>query len=273
MQNFRTMDVYKLLKEIPSQGTKLYVMAYHEVKNVNKFLQHLKLYKERNVILTFDDGDVSFYKNVFPIVREFKIPTILFIITSLIDTSKPFWWDEVKYHLGEIEGEKKVWDLKKISNKSREAFIKKLKESSKRSKLEVCQLTSEQLREMQSSGIVIGNHTHTHPLLDMCIPSEIKNELLESKEFFEKNNLSGFDLFAYPNGNHNNKVESIIRDEGIKYAFLFDHRINKGEKNPLKISRLRVNDSTSIWKLYLIMSGIHSNILPIRKKIHSILNV
>ncbi len=56
------------------------------------------LYKnknERKVLLTIDDGLISFYKNAWPILREKKIPFILFVNTKNVGTFNYMNWEQI----------------------------------------------------------------------------------------------------------------------------------------------------------------------------------
>jgi len=86
-----------------------------------------------------------------------------------------------------------------------------------------------------------------------------------SVEFLKTNDFD-HNIFAYPNGNFSSSSEKVLKSSNIKLAFLFDHKINFHLNDPLRISRLIVNDSTPLWKLKFILSGLHSKILPFTKK-------
>ena len=59
--------------------------------------------KKRKILLTIDDGYTSFYKNAWPILKEKKIPFILFISTREIGKYNYMNWDEIKeIHLSGI---------------------------------------------------------------------------------------------------------------------------------------------------------------------------
>ena len=248
------------------------VLAYHKILNRHSFLRQIQYLirnndfdcSNQNLFITVDDGDPSFYHNAFPILKKYNIPAILFVITDLINTQKPFWWDEIEYYLGKEEGNKKVWEVKGWANKKRESYLKNLRGKSSKPIFKYEQLTTAQLKEMQNAGIIIANHSHTHPMFDQCTCEELENEIKNSTNFLKELGFTP-DIFAYPNGNYSPVAESILQKYGIKQAYLFDHKINKGEENPLRISRLVVNDTTPIWKFKLILSGWHSRILPITK--------
>lgn len=249
------------------------IITYHEFGNVSNFEKQLQLLsRQKKVLLTTDDGDLSFYTTAYPLILKYKIPTILFIIPSLIETEEPFWWNEVYYYLGKTAGSGKIKTLKSIPNTERIAYLESLRMSVDKPLLKQTQLTVAQLQEMQNNGIIIANHSFTHPMFDQCSEAEIRNELRLTKAFFEQNQLNGYSLFAYPNGNYNELAEKVLQEEGIEKAFLFDHKINKANFNPLRISRLSVDDYTPIWKYKFILSGWHSTILPLTKTLHNLIS-
>ena len=52
--------------------------------------------KQRKILLTIDDGFLSFYKNAWPILKERKIPFILFVSTREVGSSNYMDWDHIK---------------------------------------------------------------------------------------------------------------------------------------------------------------------------------
>ena len=83
----------------------------------NDFLQHLKIIEENNIkfikpdnfeielknnknhrkiLLTIDDGFLSFYENAWPVLKEKKIPFILFISTREVGAFNYMTWDQIR---------------------------------------------------------------------------------------------------------------------------------------------------------------------------------
>lgn len=248
------------------------ILVYHSFKNVRNFEKQLQLLKKhKNVLVTTDDGDLTFYTVAYPLLLKYNIPSILFVIPSLIGTDTPFWWNEVMYYLGEVKGFEKATQLKYIPNQERIDYLIALRSQHDKPLFKQQQLTVEQLLEMERNGIIIANHSDSHPMFDQCNEEEIRNEIKNTKSFFERTTIKGYSIFAYPNGGYNDMSETILKQEGIEYAFLFDHKVNKGIRNPLRISRLSVNDSTPLWKFKFILSGWHSKLVPLNKFLYKFL--
>ena len=65
--------------------------------NPKDFEKELKNNKsKRKILLTIDDGFESFYKNAWPILKEKKIPFILFVSTREIGAYNYMTWDQIK---------------------------------------------------------------------------------------------------------------------------------------------------------------------------------
>jgi peptidoglycan/xylan/chitin deacetylase (PgdA/CDA1 family) len=52
--------------------------------------------KQRKILLTIDDGFLSFYENAWPILKEKKIPFILFVSTKEVGSFNYMNWDQIK---------------------------------------------------------------------------------------------------------------------------------------------------------------------------------
>ena len=84
---------------------------------INDFKQHLKIIKDnkisfvdpkkfenelknnksqRKVLLTIDDGFLSFYENAWPILKEEKIPFILFVSTREVGLFNYMTWEQIR---------------------------------------------------------------------------------------------------------------------------------------------------------------------------------
>ena len=84
---------------------------------LNDFLQHLKIIEEnsmtfvnpknfeyelknnkskRKILLTIDDGFSSFYKNAWPILKQKKIPFILFVSTREVGAFNYMTWEQIR---------------------------------------------------------------------------------------------------------------------------------------------------------------------------------
>ena len=131
------LEIFKeQLKIIENEG----IQFIHPMK----FEEHLsKNKKERKVLLTIDDGLLSFYKNAWPILKKKKIPFILFVNTREVGSFNYMDWDQIlelhqsdhveignHSHSHEYLVEESAETIEKDIKKSIEIFNKKLGKNS-----------------------------------------------------------------------------------------------------------------------------------------------
>ena len=83
------LDVFKNQLEIIDSEN----MQFIHPKDFGKEINQNK--KERKVLLTIDDGLLSFYQNAWPILRDKEIPFILFVNTREVGAFNYMNWDQI----------------------------------------------------------------------------------------------------------------------------------------------------------------------------------
>ncbi|MDI6645197.1 MAG: polysaccharide deacetylase family protein [Methanobacteriaceae archaeon] len=197
---------------------------------------------EKAVAITFDDGYKDNYEYAFPILKKYDIPATIFLSTGPIEQKKLFWSDEVSYVLLNTElksidiedigtyqlnsDEDKikasisvVEKLKKMENNKKEFIIKDLINltgvniPSRLGKQNI--LSWNEIKKMNRNGIDFGAHTVNHPILTNIPLDEAKMEIMNSKNRIEEILNTEVKSFAYPNGDFNEEILSLVRDSGF----------------------------------------------------------
>ncbi len=75
-------------------------------------------------------------------------------------------------------------------------------------------MSAEQLRELQSAGMIIGSHTVTHPWLGRLPLEQAREELRESKKTLESILGAPVPWLCYPSGSFNDEVIGTARELG-----------------------------------------------------------
>jgi len=87
--NIRINDFKEHIKIIEDNKIK-----FINPKNFEEELRNNKL--QRKILLTIDDGFLSFYENAWPILKSKKIPFILFISTREVGAFNYMSWDQIE---------------------------------------------------------------------------------------------------------------------------------------------------------------------------------
>ena len=87
--NIKMSDFKKHLQIIQNSNIKFI--------NPKNFEEEIKINKkQRKILLTIDDGFLSFYENAWPILKEKKIPFILFVSTREVGSFNYMNWEQIK---------------------------------------------------------------------------------------------------------------------------------------------------------------------------------
>ena len=275
---------------------RLVVLAYHGVDDEERFALHLDwlvrhthplsldeaidtAYGRRppaahSVLVTFDDGRRSILDVALPLLRDRGVPAVAFVVAGLIGTDEPFWWDEVvalweaggRLPGGPTSDARAVvrW-LKSVPDDDRRGALLELRQRAGSPSLVAPQLRPEELRELESHGVAIGNHTLTHPCLPRCTDERIGSEIRDAHALLTAWLGHEPRSFAYPNGDIDARAEAAVASAGYELAFLFDHRLaDVPARHPLRTSRVRVDSDTTFDRFRTIMSGAHPAVHHLR---------
>jgi peptidoglycan/xylan/chitin deacetylase (PgdA/CDA1 family) len=220
-------------------------------------------------VITIDDGYRDCYDIAFPILRERKIPATAFVVTDFVDQATWLWTDKVRYvtasasaslleatiedhslrialdgRYSRLKGAERVnTELKQIPDEAKDFAICEIAESLGVTiptvpPAEFFPLSWEQVREMDSSGVEIGSHTVTHPILTRISAPRLRNELRDSRSRLEDVLGRKVELLGYPNGDHNLAVQHEAARAGYKCAVTADYGLNNGDSNLLALKRI-----------------------------------
>lgn len=217
-----------------------------------------KKINSKTVHLTVDDGHISTYSIIYPILKELGLSASIFVSPKIIKEQTNFWYaecgdydqDKLKEAIAEILSipTKDLADFYAISImktlpletnwKIIKAYQNKYKVPTKD-----CQYISiEQLLELEQSGIFsIGAHTMNHPILANESNIDSRNEISDSINELSKLLNRKIETFAYPNGSKGldfgEREINILKDSNINYAFSFEFKNLSTSDNLLSIPR------------------------------------
>jgi peptidoglycan/xylan/chitin deacetylase (PgdA/CDA1 family) len=224
----------------------------------------------RAVLVTFDDGHRSVLDVGLPLLRERGIPAVAFVVAGLVDTDTPFWWTEtieLAGRGGSVAGMPPlappdvVRALKRAPDDRRRDAIEELRRTASGLVTPTPQLSSADLRALESAGIAIGNHTWSHPCLGRCSDDVVREEIERAHGMLEDALGHAPASFAYPDGDYDPRAAWALRDLGYRAAFLFDHRLSLPRpRDRMAVSRLRVNSTTTLDRFRTITSGLHPTV-------------
>ena len=221
--------------------------------------------------ITFDDGYLDNYQLAFPILTAMKIPATFFVATGLIESQTIPWWDEIAWHIKQCDlNELKLPSWNKVitlsaKNKSENIrqVLSQFKSASTQIEAQLVELrsitglslshyTSEfmtwaQLLEMESAGMTIGAHSHSHRIFSSLNATDLSHELSHAKKLLEEQLANEVLSISYPVGNastYNKDMFDEIEHQGYLLAFTFRYFINQQlSANKFQLGRFSISEA------------------------------
>jgi len=180
--------------------------------------------KKNCAVITFDDGYKNNIRNALPILKKYRMPATFFVSTGFLDGG--LMWNDIiieslrRTSNNEIDLRDEglgYYSLKNISERSHAItnIIKKLKylDSLRRDELvskikclsdvnlpDDIMMNEEDISHLARSGMELGAHTVTHPILSRISDDDASFEIQKSKHDLESISGGKVFAFAYPNG-------------------------------------------------------------------------
>lgn len=231
----------------------------------------------RALAITFDDGYADNYEVALPILRRHSLQATFFVATGFLDDGC-MWNDQIVETIRRSRSSVldltglglpgiEFLDLKDIEQR-RSAIetligaikylpvptrLKLCEELSVRAKVEIpadLMMSSGQVVALRQSGMQIGAHTVTHPILATLDPIEAKTEVAQSKRELERLLSEEVCLFAYPNGQPGSDYKpadvDMVRSLGFKAAVSTTWGAARQDTDLFQIPRFTPWDRTRI---------------------------
>ncbi len=226
--------------------------------------------------ITFDDGDISFYNIVYPLLKKHNIPVSIYVSPKAAKERINFWFQEIReyddHKLMSVINSNIKFSKDTKEAKSIRAILKSLPLNQILAILEQyrCEtntsvkppmnMTINQLRELDASDLVtIGAHTLNHPILKNESNKECETEIKNSIEGLSEILNKEITCFAYPNGSpgldFDHREINILKDNNIKTAFSTENKALSKNDNPLSIPRNGISYGSKSFVFIKLLSG------------------
>lgn len=254
-------------------------------------LQRNVPFESKTILITFDDGWKDNFVNAYPVLKENKIPATIFITTDFIGSTDRFWQQELSELLSVIRNKalenEGWWQLRAdafeqsvdlvitSSEKDFPGALTNLLNSQKKKTIvqieglmqslgQACQddknvsdgpdtfLSWKEARTMAKDGIAFGSHGKSHVLLPVISVQEAEQEIAESKNQAEKQLGQPINAISYPNGDYNDAILRIVKQQGYAVAFVTAAGLVSAGDDPYTIRRINIhNDMTNTLPMFL----------------------
>jgi peptidoglycan/xylan/chitin deacetylase (PgdA/CDA1 family) len=237
-------------------------------------------------VLTFDDGHSGWFDHLLPIIEREALPVTLYVATSHVQGGVAYWFDALVNALQTVEpltldtgaaGLGRItlnrergsanWlrlsalleAMKALNAPVREALAKKMVTAAAGQRQPRFQrlmpLSVEQLRALAASRwVTLGSHSHGHELLDEIALDAARDSIARSMALLQEWTGRRVEHFAYPNGNHNAALATVLPGLGLKSAVTTKKGLWRRSGSLYELPRVAVGrfDDDARWRLSLL---------------------
>lgn len=221
-------------------------------------------------VITIDDGYRDAYDIAFPLLKKYRMPATLYVVTEFVAGGIWLWTDFTRYLLDASgaeffsyehpNGEKFEAELNSSADRFEAAgrlnsILKKLPEKEKNFRIgeiarslemqiptepteDFAAISWEQAREMDADLVKIESHTATHPILPNVGGKRLAFELVEAKKKLETVLGRKIRHFCYPNGSLNEKVRAAVEEAGYASAVTTEYGFNAETADSFLLKRI-----------------------------------
>ncbi len=229
-------------------------------------------------LITFDDGYRNNLQVATPLLKEKGISAIFFITSGLIGSREELLWTDLITYLlfatkkkkvrvlllNEVEFSLETEKFRELASIRIRSF---LKNASKQEITRVIAALKSQLDDVESvtpnkykeryeflswkeainlleTGMVVGSHTVSHPILATLSLQMSKFEITKSKEEIEAHLKKPCDYFSYPNGKSSDfgtLHEKMLEEANYKCAFSQISGVNDKDTNRYALRRINID--------------------------------
>jgi len=256
---------------------------YHvlSISQVISYLESNEPFPDYSALITFDDGLQNNFSVVFPLLKQYSLPAVFFLVSDYVNTNKFFWFDELFFLLQELAENGlslQTKELEVVGNNGFENFgdlyydvvnkMKRLPQQQRNGTMQTLRqtvnvdmnkvledfgmLSWKQVVEMKRSGLIeFGVHTANHRIVSNLNKGWWVSELKHSKEKLSSILGKNIRSFCFPNGkpliDFNENHLDYLKKCGYCCAFSTEPSLYDQHKgNPMQIGRIATgNDLTS----------------------------
>ncbi|WP_300333337.1 polysaccharide deacetylase family protein [Accumulibacter sp.] len=222
--------------------------------------------------ITFDDGYRNNAELALPILRRHGAVATFFVASGFLGQGR-MWNDdliEAVRQLGSADADWRAYGLgvhrlttpadrlqcladvlprlKYFPHAERASVAREVARAAGVAEESSMMMEAEHLAQLIASGMEIGAHTHSHPILGQIGPEEARAEVARGRSELERMTGHPIRLFAYPNGDTRRDLGQrdvdLVRDLGFACAVITDPGFAVAATNPYLLPRFTPWDRT-----------------------------
>jgi peptidoglycan/xylan/chitin deacetylase (PgdA/CDA1 family) len=222
---------------------------------VSAFADCSAVLPRRCLVITFDDGYVGNFA-LLDVFRRYGVRPTFFVSTGLVGTNRGFWFR----HAQDVEALKRLPDDERLRRLAAEGFNPDASLPIREA------MSAEELRELSATADVQA-HTVSHPILTRCTEARAREEIRDAKRHLEERFGLSVYAIAYPNGDYDDRITSLVREAGYHCALAAGGWTNPLNADLFRLKRVAIDDADGVDELLVKSSGLWQILRLMRRSI------
>ena len=190
--------------------------------------------------ITFDDAYEGVFKHAWPFLQRLGIPAAVFVIAGAGGRDEAFWWDRGEVSRAVTPESRRRW-LTELHGEGAAILRSIGADAPPRAEHPPRRAAPwATIACAARAGLTVGAHSLTHRSLPTLEGSELRRELVESRDLITQHTGILPQYFAYPYGLWDDRVRRAVQAAGYRAAFTLDRGEVSPQADPWTIPRLNV---------------------------------
>lgn len=239
------------------------------------------------VCITFDDGYLNNLEVAQPILAKYDIPATVYVATAFAN-GENMWNDRILHLFAKpqvtqlkLDSDGQTLALGPMAGRAKlaNALLNQLKYMPLAARLQRVEqlyrlnpaiseqhhlmMTPEQVLALSRTGVEIGAHTHSHPILKILTPEQQRQEISQSRQLLQQWTGKPVQHFAYPNGvieqDLSAETVAVVKDVGFDSAVVTTWGTASAQNSPYLLPRFTPWDKKPLrFHLRLLQNGLNN---------------
>jgi len=189
--------------------------------------------------LTFDDAYQGFFHHAVGTLRALRLPATVFVVSDAAASPAGFWWDHPAMR-DDGDGSRRDHWLRALQGDARRILAEVAASPTWRPPADLLPADWTAIRAACGGNLDVGAHSASHRALSTLSDDDLNNELVESQERVRAATGRPVDLFSYPYGWWDARVQRAVRHAGYAGAVTLDAGFNGDGCDPWRVRRINV---------------------------------
>lgn len=206
--------------------------------------------------ITFDDAYQGVFAHAWPLLSSLGVPATVFVVAERPERREAFWWDHPDIPLHAAADARERW-LEELCGDG-ESIVSTLSLKTPAPLPDSHRPAGwDAIAAAAREGLEIGVHSATHRNLPRLDGTDLKREIVASRQTIAAQLGAEPHFFAYPYGLWDARVRDAVHAAGYRGAVTLDYGLVRHGSDPWALARVNVPSGITLGAFETWAAGLH----------------